>query len=124
MSLLAVLLLLAAPDVSKSSFAIAVEPNAPIGDVRPGNSVDLIVLRSRGKGSEAVVVLQNVPVESATPEAVTVLLTAAEEKHLALAIETGVIRVALRSLWDGNTQEPIGKVGTTSPLPLRNRSAR
>ena len=116
---------------------------APIGDLRPGNYVDLVHVRpaAGGKSTEALTLLQNVYVlavgedrrqteagsidnppprsakRRAEAETITVMLTPQEVQAVAAAAETGGVRISLRSLWEGNTQVPLQK--TTVPAPMR-----
>lgn len=125
------------------SLTLPLESGAPIGDVRPGNYVDLVHVRPLpgGKLTEAVTLLQNVyvlavgddlgqavPVNEggdarpartrrAKADTISVMLTPDEVQKVALAQDTGGIRISLRSLWEGNTQVPLEK--STAPLPIR-----
>lgn len=92
------------------AFTLPVDPAAPVGDVRPKSYVDLVHVRplAKGTGTEAATLLQNVYVlatdESAGRKTITLMLTLNEVLVVALAQETGGVRVAVRSAEEGNTQ--------------------
>ena len=117
------------------SFTVPIDgAPAALGDVRPGNYVDLVAVRPgpKGKGTEVETLLQNVyvlavghdqgqviPANTAAgaprtraavrgeATSISVMLKPEEVQQVALALEVGGIRFALRSLWEGNTQVPL-----------------